>query len=130
MVRTYAAENCTLVFGGVYITGFGDGTYITAEKQEDSFTTHVSAQGEISTAETHNTLGTITATLAQTSPSLKYLTDAHNRKAVEPCYVIDSNTGEQIGGSEARIINPGSRSFGGEIETREIAITVFDYEVK
>ncbi|WP_205628675.1 phage structural protein, partial [Acinetobacter baumannii] len=68
MARTYDPNNVTVVIDGRFITGFQEGSFVQASKDEENFSTKVSAQGEVAVALSNNPLGTITITLSQTSP--------------------------------------------------------------
>lgn len=127
-IGRYDAKDVTLTVDGVYITGFADGTFIEAEKDEDNMDTSVGAQGDVVDSTINNPLGTITVTIQQTSPSVKYLTDLANSGDLVPVYVISNNTPKEIiGGSQARVVKPGSVSFSDTAESREFEIRVYDY---
>lgn len=127
-IGRYDAKDVALTVDGVFITGFADGTFIEAEKDEDNMDTAVGAQGDVVDSTVNNPLGTITVTLQQTSPSVSYLTQLANSGEHVPVYIISNNEPkEKIGGSEARIRKPASVSFSDTAESREFEITVYDY---
>lgn len=64
---TYAAEKVCVTVGGVIISGFADGDFITAAYDDDRFVKHVGADGEVSRAKTASKSGTIEIVLSQTS---------------------------------------------------------------
>lgn len=53
----------------VQFQGFMDGTFISAEFNEDQVTTHVGSQGDVSIVLNSNRTATVTFTLAQGSPT-------------------------------------------------------------
>jgi Protein of unknown function (DUF3277) len=69
----YDAKLVTLTVNGVFITGFADGSFVSSEKDEESFSTKVGAQGDVAISKTNNPLGTISFSLLQESPSNTYL---------------------------------------------------------
>ncbi|MGC4378254.1 phage protein [Fictibacillus sp. Mic-4] len=126
---TYNANFATVVVDGRFITGFDDGTFIKAEKDEESFQTKVSALGEVIVSETNNPLGTITITLSQTSPSYAYLMQKAKSKTPFPVWVNynDGTQKEKAGGTQARIKKSPGKEFSDEASSREFEFQVFDY---
>lgn len=129
MARVYDPKQVNVIVDGVFITGFAEGTMVTAEKDEDDFTVVYGAQGDYSVAESHNTLGTITLTLQDTSPSLPFLRSLVNRRRFFSCYVVDANDSSRVmaGGSEARILKSPGFEKGNEVGEVEVEIKVFNY---
>lgn len=127
-MNSYDAKNVTVTVDGVYITGFAEGTFVDASKDDDMIDTSVGAQGDVGVSENNSKLGTITITLQQTSPSVNFLNRLANSKKVVPVYVISNNgVKEVIGGTQARVINPAGATFSDAIESREYEFRVFDY---
>jgi hypothetical protein len=128
-MSVYDASLVTVNLDGRFITGFSDGSFVKAEKSEDNFSTKVDAQGRVSVAKTNNPLGTITLTLAQDSPSLPYVIEKSKTTTPFPIWVTynDGTTKEKAGGTQALIKKSPTKTFSGEIEDREVEITVFDY---
>lgn len=128
IINSYDAKDVTLTVDGVFITGFGEGTFVEASKDEDTFQTSVGAQGDVGVSEVNNPLGTITITLQQTSPSVAYLNRLAASKKEVPVWAISNNAvKEKFGGSQARVKKPASSSFSNSIEDRQFEIQVFDY---
>ncbi|MCM3488779.1 DUF3277 family protein [Alkalihalophilus marmarensis] len=123
---TYNFNDTALIVDGVFITGFADGTGISAEKLEDNFTTKTTADGIPVTSESNDKRGLITVTLDQTSPSLSYLNSKANSKDEYSAWVIAPN--EKAGGSRARVRKPANKEFGKESSERTFEIEVLDYE--
>ncbi|MFP7735509.1 phage structural protein [Priestia aryabhattai] len=128
-MRTYDANNASFIANGVYITGFDEGSMMKAEKDEDSFSTKVSAIGEVIISEMNNKLGTVTVTLSQTSPSLQTLMQLANSKKPFPVWVIynDGSFKERAGGTQARIVKKPGKEYDAEAGGREFQFKVFDY---
>lgn len=64
---TYAAEKVVVTVGGVIISGFGDGDFVTAAYDEDRFMKYVGADGEVGRSKNASKAGTIEIVLSQTS---------------------------------------------------------------
>lgn len=64
---TYAAEKVVVTVGGAIISGFSDGDFVTAAYDEDRFTKHVGADGEVARSKNASKAGTIEIVLSQTS---------------------------------------------------------------
>lgn len=132
-IGNYDPENYMLVIGGRTITGLGEGTPITAGKDEDRWKAVVGAQGEVSWAYNRNPLGRIEVTVQRTSPDLSYLIQLGNSRETFSAHLIDRNTGEiSAGGSEARIIKqPDFTGVAGDtVPEITFIIQVADYEVR
>ena len=128
VTRSYDAKNVTVTVGGVYITGFAEGSFVECEKAEDTFQTSVGAQGDVAVAEVNNPLGAITLTLQQTSPSVPYLDRLAASKQMVSVWVINQNEPrEKTGGTQARVLRPASRSYSNSVEARAYQLQVFDY---
>lgn len=86
--RTYNPSLVTVSFKHINITGFNDGTFIEAERNEDAFTTHVGATGDVTRTQNLNKTGKVTITLTQASPTNDLLAALH---------LLDVTTGTQYG---------------------------------
>lgn len=124
-VRTVDSRDTSVVIDGQFITGFAEGSYVEWEKDEDNFSAKVDAFGDVGVAITNNTLGTITITLSQTSPSLALIKRLANSRKKFPVWVTTPD--EKVGGTEAMIKQTPSGGLSDEIEDREFEIQVFDY---
>jgi hypothetical protein len=129
LVATYDAKDTSVVVDGTYITGLGE-DMVSAEKEEDFFTTSVGAQGDIVKSEVNNTLGTMTVTVQPTSPSKKFLLGLASRKEPFPIWAVNKKLGERFGGTKANLLNYPEISRGAEAEDMEFTFQVFDLTVK
>jgi len=129
MPTTYDPNEVSLTLDGVFITGFQDGTFIEASKDEDNFNTKVSAQGDVAVAFTNNPLGTITFTLSPVSPSLSYVRQLADRRTPFPAWVNRSGgeVNEKAGGTMALIKKKSGMSFSDDLEDRKFEVQVLDY---
>ena len=124
----YDARKVTVTVDGQFITGFAEGTFVTASKDEDGFEPSISAQGDVGVAVRNNTLGTIEITLNQTSPSINFLDQLAASFKVVPVWVISNNeVKEKSGGTMAMITKPSDKEYSDTISERTYEIKVFDY---
>lgn len=72
-VRTYDPKQIIVTVGGVPISGYTEGTFVTISRDEDTWTKNVGADGLVSRVKTNNFTGSVVITLKQTSPSNDYL---------------------------------------------------------
>ena len=68
-VAQFDPKQVTVIFGGKIIQGFMDGTFITAERNEQAFNLKVGVDGSGARAKNNNRSGKVTLTLLQTSGS-------------------------------------------------------------
>lgn len=68
-LNNYDPTRVTLSFKGVLITGFAADTFILAERAEDTFSTDVGAQGDVTRIRSRNKTGSVTVTLMAGSPT-------------------------------------------------------------
>jgi hypothetical protein len=66
-VPTHRPQDVTVAFAGVPISGFAPGTYVSWERNNDSFNLAVGSAGEGGRAASGDKSGTVTVTLLQTS---------------------------------------------------------------
>lgn len=85
---TYDSSKLSIVINGIPIDGFADGTVVTVERDEDSFTKMVGTDGEVTRSKTNNKSGSVTLTLTQSSKSNRDLTGI---------FVLDEKTGNGVG---------------------------------
>ena len=72
-VSTYDPTKMTVIVGGVIVTGFADGDFVTAKRDEDLYTKKVGAGGHVARTKSGNKSGTIEITLLQSSPAVNEL---------------------------------------------------------
>jgi hypothetical protein len=127
---TYDPRDVNVVVGNAFLTGFAEGTFVSCEKNEDHYTPHVGAQGEVDRARNANSLGMITVTLKHTSPSNAHLNNLAKSLEMFPARVVDRNTPQaMVGGSQCWIVKPANLERGREITGQEWQIMCADYDV-
>ncbi|MED4382797.1 phage structural protein [Bacillus licheniformis] len=123
----YDANEVNTNIDGKIVTGYSEGTMVSCSKDEEKFSTKVSAKGDVSVATKNNPLGTITLTLSMGSPFVPYLNKLANTAQTFPIWVTGGQ--EKIGGTEAMVKKPADAEFSDEVGDREFEIQVFDYTV-
>lgn len=118
-VNTYDPQDVNVVVDSTFLTGFADGTFVTVEPDEESYTPYVGAKGEVSRAKNANKMGKITVTLSQDSPSNAYLSKLEKGTKTFPVSVVDQNFGTTSGGNDCWIERKANTEYGKEINSRE-----------
>lgn len=127
-VSQYDAKNVSVTVDGVYLTGYGEDTLVTAEKMEDRSTYSVGAQGDVVQNVVNNPLGEIVVTLSQTSPQISFLNELANEGRQVPVWIINKNEGGEMAGGTYGVVNkPAPIELGNEVSTREFTFTILDY---
>jgi hypothetical protein len=73
MATTYDPTKLTVIVGGVIVSGFIDGDFITAKRDEDLYMKRVGADGHVARARNGNKSGSIEIKLLQSSPAVTEL---------------------------------------------------------
>ena len=121
---TYAAEKVVVTVGGVILTGFGEGDFLTAKYDEDRFTKKVGADGEVGRARTASRAGTIEVVLSATSKANDELSALFNLSQIGgfdspvPMGVADLSGRSVAGASKAWLKTAPDMVFGNEISER------------
>jgi hypothetical protein len=123
-VFTYAPDEMTLVVGGVVMSGFADGTFITVSRDEQAFNKVTGADGTVSRAKTANRSGTLALVLTQTSPSNDVLSgfmiaDELANQGVVPVLLKDKSGRTVVFSSAAWVQQSPDAAFSKNIENRE-----------
>ena len=129
LVATYDAKDTSIIVDGTYVTGLGE-DMVSAEKDEDFFTTSVGAQGDVVKSEINNTIGTMTVYVQPTSPSKRFLLGLANRKEPFAIWAVNKKLGERFGGTKANLLNYPEMARGAEAEDMEFTFQIFDLTVE
>ena len=70
---TYNGGEVAIIIGGRAMSGLGADTFCSLSRDEDSFTTTVGADGEVTRSKTNNRKGTLELTLLQSSDANSFL---------------------------------------------------------
>ncbi len=121
--KTYDPGVVVITFGPWVITGYADGTFVKASRNEDTFKVYVGADGSPSRSRSRNKSGTIEVTLAQTSPSNDALASAAAADellgtGIYPAMVKDLNGTTLVSAAEAWVRKPADVEEGKEVAGR------------
>jgi hypothetical protein len=125
-LRTYDPSQVIIVFAGIPLSGFADGTFLSVEQNEDSFTLQIGTDGEGTRSKTNNRSGRVTFTLMQSSQANDLLSALHNLDIRSPNgdgigpLLIKDNSGRSLFSAEkAWIVKPPTGEYGREAASRE-----------
>lgn len=128
----YSASRVIVIVGGVIVTGFGEGDFITATYDEDRYMTKAGADGEVGVAENTNMMGTVEITVSSTSAANGQLSELFNlgirgsKFKTVPVRVTDLSGNSVIEASNAWIKTPPDFTYGKEITERVWTLGVAD----
>lgn len=129
-VQVFDPMKVMVIWGGVVLTGYAEGSIVSCEKSEESSNAKVGALGEVTQMINSDNTGKITISLATNSPSLGMLTRDAQAHSIKPIQVIDMNTEAlNAGGSEAWVIKTPDLNKTREVGDVDIEIYVADYSV-
>lgn len=122
-IFTYSAEEVAVIVGGVRITGYADGTFITVRRDEQAYNKVTGADGKTSRARTANRSGQVEMVLQQTSPgndvlSGLMLADEAGDQGVVPVLVKDGSGNTRHFAASAWVQQKPDEAFGKQIENR------------
>jgi hypothetical protein len=132
---TYDPKRTSVIIGGAIITGFADGTFINAERTNNTWEDITGADGFTTRVKQNDTSGTITLTLQQSSPSNDVLqilhdSDEESGLATFPVTVKDILGTSQVTSTAAWIQKPANIVFSKGVESREWLIRCADLDLK
>jgi hypothetical protein len=128
LIAKYDAKDTSIIVDGRYITGLGE-DMVSAEKEEDFFSTSVGAQGDIVKSQINNTLGTMSIFVQPTSPSKAFLMGLAKRSEPFPVWAVNKKLGERFGGTKANLLTYPEIARGAESEDMEFVFQIFDLTV-
>ena len=125
--KTYDPKQVSVIIGSQPMRGFAEGDFVSVERNEDSWTLLVGADGESTRSKNANRSGKVTITLLASSSSNDYLTqlaladDASGRGVFS--IMIKDNFGTSIyTAATAWIVKQPARSFAKEAGSQEWVI--------
>jgi hypothetical protein len=122
-IKTYDPANVVLTVGGAIISGYGEGTMVVFDRDEDAMTKHVGADGEVSRTKNANYSGSAAITLKATSNSNAVLgsyalLDELDSSGVVPM-ILKDNLGHTLFASECWVRKAPSMEWAKELSERE-----------
>lgn len=124
---TYDPKEVTLLFGGISIEGFAEGSFISVEYAvPERTTTTVGADGQVVRTVNNNNSATITVRLMPDSPSIAVikatrLADQATNAGIVPI-ALKSGVGDLFAADGAWIQSRTNTEFEGDITPREFVI--------
>lgn len=133
-LKTFDPKDVVITFGAGILTGFADGTFITVERDEDTFSSSTGADGEPLRVKSNNKMTTVTLTLQQSSDSNTFLSavaqlDERSNQGVVPMAVKEINGDTLVTGGRAYIVKPATIEYSKEASTRAWSIKIAEGEV-
>ena len=130
-VKNYDAKDVTIIWNGIIVEGYADGTFVSVARDNPSFNKIVGSDGEGARAQSNDRSGTITLTLMQTSItndlfSSAIAVDEQTGDGVGPFLMKDQNGTTLCEAQTAWLQKPADQTFAREIETREWIIETTD----
>ncbi len=128
----YNAGKVVVTVGGVIVSGFDDGDFVSASYEGDRATPKVGADGEVGLSINPSRLGTITITLSATSAANDLLSGLANLgnfglfTSAFPIGVADLSGRTVIAGTKCWLQTSPEVSFGTEVGSREWVFGVAD----
>lgn len=134
-MSTFDPSKVLVNFHGFTLGGYADGTFIEAERDSETFSKTVGADGEVAWLKSADDSGTIKFTVLQTSAandilSAELFRDELTGVAVGPVFIKDLTGRTLVMGAEARLQKPAAISLGKDIEAREWTILVAHLKVQ
>jgi len=128
MAETFNFKDTVAIVGGIILTGFMDGTPIEAEKNEDTFSQHVGADGSVTYNESADETGTFTFTLKQDSSVVPMLDALLKSKESFNISLNDAKRKKRVNGMDCRFAKNPNFSRGAEVEGVEYTILAAQYK--
>lgn len=133
-IATYDPRNVIVTIGGVNLSGFADGTFVTVERAAETFTKVVGAYGEVARVRSADRSGSMTITLMQTSNANSYLNglanqDEQSGTGIVAIQVKDTTTNTTINATEAWIKTKPKAEFGKDMGNREWVFELADVTI-
>lgn len=124
MAKSYDPKDYSLIVGGHIVQGLADGTFLTVDRNNDTWAGTSGADGEYARAKSNDKSGTIVFTLMQTSQSNSVLSGFHNADEANnqgqvPVLIKDNNGDTVVEATTAWVRKPATIELGKEITARE-----------
>ena len=125
----YDPAQIIVTVGARAISGYSDGTFVTVQRNADTFSMKSGCDGFVARAKTNDFTGSITITLLQTSPDNDYLTalmleGEQQNAGVFPVKITDNLGTSVMFSANGWIRKPPNVEFSREVGSREWTIDV------
>ena len=134
---TYDPTKLTVIVGGVIVSGFSDGDFITAKRDEDLYMKRVGADGHVARARNGNKSGTIEIKLLQSSPAVNELAQLvaldnflFDGDILIPIAIVSPGDGaELVSSTQSWLKTPPEMVFGKEVGERSFVFDCADLKM-
>lgn len=132
-VRTYDPKQVVVVIGGTIMGGFADGTFVTVARENDAFAKSSGADGIVTRAKSNDRSGSLSLTLAQSSPSNDVLSviaiaDEQTSKGIVPVAIRDFSGRSTFVSAFGWIRKIPDSEFGKDVSDREWVFDLADLD--
>jgi hypothetical protein len=129
--KNYDPSLITVSFAGIIVQGFMEGTFLTAERNENSFETSVGSQGDTTRVRTRNKSGQVTITLQAESPtndllSAQMVLDELTGAGAGALLVKNLNGTTIVQAANAWLMKPANVEYSSDASSREWVIACAD----
>jgi hypothetical protein len=132
-VYTYSPEDVSVSIGSIIVSGYSEGTFVTVEREEDSFTKVVGADGEVTRSKNANKSGTLTLTLKGSSASNDLLSALASKDEIDgsgvAAVMVKDNSGTTVCAGKGWIRKKPAAEFAKEVGDREWTLDVGTLEM-
>lgn len=125
-LKNYDSKAVAMVFLGIPISGLAEDTFVTVDRNEDSFNLTIGADGEGARSKSNNKSGTVTFRTLQTADCNDFLTAAivadeasSSGVSIGPLLVKDNSGRSLYTAEKAWIRKPPQAAYARGIEVRE-----------
>ncbi|MBX9744275.1 MAG: DUF3277 family protein [Chlamydiales bacterium] len=133
-VRTYDPKQVIITVGGVPMSGFADGSFLTVDRDDNQWTKVTGADGTSTRIKSNNRSGNMIITLKQSSPSNDVLSgfanvDELTNAGVVPILVKDLSGNSIFFSATGWVKKYPSSEFGKDLANREWVLDLVDLDV-
>ena len=136
-VTTYDPTKIVVVVGGVIVSGFADGDFITAKRDEDLYMKRVGADGHVARARNGNKSGTIEIKLLQSSPAVNEISALvaldnflFDGDILIPISIVEPGSGaELVASTQSWLKTPPEMVYGKEVGDRTFVFDCADLKM-
>lgn len=126
---TFDPQKVTLVIAGNIISGFGEGSFITASREEDTWLSVVGSDGRVARARNANKKGIVQFTLLATAPSNDVCSALHNADELTGIppgafQLIDQLGRTVLSGDETFFMKPADVEYDKQVTNRQWSLVV------
>lgn len=121
--KNYDPGEISVSFKGLDLGGFFDGTFVSVERDEDTFAKHTGAKGDVTRVRNRNRGGKVTVVINQASPTNDRLSTFHKNDekfgtGVGVLLIKDSNGFTVYLAKDAWLTRPANGEFGKDAQGR------------